>query len=83
MSSVLSKLESLRKHSTGAARNADDVAGMAALLTSAGADYVTAAISVDMAAGLNDLIIDVLVIVLSIPPGKIKNTYDNWNALIV
>jgi len=56
---------------------------MAALLASAGADYVIAAISVDMTAGLNDLIIDVLVIVLSIPPGKIKNTYDNWNALIV
>jgi hypothetical protein len=33
--------------------------------------------------GVNDLIIGVLIIVLSIPPGKIKNTYDNWNPLIV
>ena len=70
MSSVLSKLKSLREHSAGAARDADNVAGTAALLASAGADYVIAAISVDMTAGLNDLIIDVLVIVLSIPPGK-------------
>ncbi len=42
MSSALSKLECLREHSAGAARNADDVAGMAA----AGADYVTDATSV-------------------------------------
>jgi hypothetical protein len=35
------------------------------------------------ASGINDLIIGVLVIGLSIPPGKIKNTYNNWNALIV
>ena len=47
MSSVLSKLKSLREHSAGAARDADDVAGTAALLASAGADYVTDAISVD------------------------------------
>lgn len=47
MSSALSKLEPLREHSAGAAQNADDVAGMAALLASAGADYVTDAISVD------------------------------------
>lgn len=37
MSSALSKLECLRENSAGAARNADDVAGMAAV----GADYVT------------------------------------------
>ena len=36
-----------------------------------------------LAAGLNDLIIGALVIVLSIPPGKIKNTYDSWNPLIM
>lgn len=36
-----------------------------------------------LAASLNDLIIGVFVIVLSIPPGKIKNTYDSWNPLIV
>ncbi len=36
-----------------------------------------------LAASLNDLIIGVLVIVLSIPPGKIKNTYHDWNPLIV
>ena len=35
------------------------------------------------AASLNDLITGGLLIVLSIPPGKIKNTYDNWNPLIV
>jgi hypothetical protein len=33
--------------------------------------------------GINDLIIGVLIIALSIPPGKIKNTYDNWNPLIL
>jgi hypothetical protein len=33
--------------------------------------------------GINDLIIGVLIIALSIPPGKIKNTYSGWNALIV
>jgi hypothetical protein len=32
---------------------------------------------------INANIIGVLIIALSIPPGKIKNTYDNWNALIV
>ena len=36
-----------------------------------------------LAAGLNDLIIGALLIVLSIPPGKIKNTYHGWNPLIV
>jgi uncharacterized membrane protein len=35
------------------------------------------------ASGINDLIIGVLIIGLSIPPGKIKNTYSGWNALIV
>ena len=33
--------------------------------------------------GINDLIIGVLIIALSIPPGKIKNTYNNWNPLIL
>lgn len=33
--------------------------------------------------GINDLIIGALIIALSIPPGKIKNTYDNWNPLIM
>jgi hypothetical protein len=46
MSSALSKLESLREHSAGLARNAADVAGRAGLLASAGADYVTDATSV-------------------------------------
>jgi uncharacterized membrane protein len=32
--------------------------------------------------GINDLIVGVLIIALSIPPGKIKNTYDSWNPLI-
>lgn len=36
-----------------------------------------------LASGINDLIIGVLIIALSIPPGKIKNTYGEWNALIV
>jgi uncharacterized membrane protein len=36
-----------------------------------------------LAAGLNDLIVGALVIVLSIPPGKIKNTYHGWNPLIL
>ena len=36
-----------------------------------------------LASGINDLIIGVLIIVLSIPPGKIKDTYDGWNPLIV
>ncbi len=35
------------------------------------------------ASSINGLIIGVLIIALSIPPGKIKNTYDGWNALIV
>ncbi|MBZ0291504.1 MAG: SPW repeat protein [Anaerolineae bacterium] len=33
--------------------------------------------------GINDLIIGVLIIALSIPPGKIKNTYAGWNPFIV
>ena len=36
-----------------------------------------------LSSGINDLFIGMLIIVLSIPPGKIKNTYDNWNTLIV
>jgi len=36
-----------------------------------------------LASGLNNLIIGLLIIALSISPGKIKNTYDGWNALIV
>lgn len=36
-----------------------------------------------LASGINDLIIGVLIIGLSIPPGKIKNTYSGWNALII
>jgi uncharacterized membrane protein len=35
------------------------------------------------ASGINNLIIGVLIIALSISPGKIKNTYGGWNALIV
>ena len=36
-----------------------------------------------LASGLNNLIIGLLIIALSIPPGRIKNTYGGWNALIV
>lgn len=36
-----------------------------------------------LASSINDLIIGVLIVALSIPPGKIKNTYDNWNPLIL
>jgi len=36
-----------------------------------------------LSAGINDLIVGALIIMLSIPPGKIKNTYDSWNPLIV
>ncbi|MEO8355861.1 MAG: vitamin K epoxide reductase family protein [Chloroflexota bacterium] len=36
-----------------------------------------------LASGINNLIIGVLIIPLSISPGKIKNTYGGWNALIV
>jgi len=36
-----------------------------------------------LAAGINDLIIGLLIIVLSIPPGKIRNTYESWNPFIV
>lgn len=32
---------------------------------------------------LNNLVVDGLVIVLSIPPGKIKNTYGSWDRLIM
>lgn len=35
------------------------------------------------ASGINDWIIGGLIIGLSIPPGRIKNTYGGWNALIV
>jgi uncharacterized membrane protein len=35
------------------------------------------------ASGINNLIIGLLIIALSISPGKIKNTYGGWNALIV
>jgi hypothetical protein len=36
-----------------------------------------------LASGLNDLIASALIIVLSIPPGRIRNTYGSWNPLIV
>ncbi|MEP6895033.1 MAG: vitamin K epoxide reductase family protein, partial [Chloroflexota bacterium] len=36
-----------------------------------------------LASGINDLIIGVLIIALSISPGKIKNTYGEWNPLVV
>lgn len=36
-----------------------------------------------LASSMNNLIIGLLIIALSISPGKIKNTYDGWNALIV
>jgi hypothetical protein len=36
-----------------------------------------------LASGLNDLIMGALIIVLSIAPGKIKNTYESWNPFIV
>lgn len=36
-----------------------------------------------LASGINDLIVGVLLIALSIPPGKIRNTYGGWNSLIV
>ena len=36
-----------------------------------------------LTSGINNLIIGLLIIALSISPGKIKNTYDGWNALIV
>ena len=35
-----------------------------------------------VASGLNDLVIGVVIIALSISPGKIKNTYGSWNPLI-
>ncbi len=37
----------------------------------------------NLASSINDLIVGALVIALSIPPGKIKNTYAGWNPLIV
>jgi hypothetical protein len=33
--------------------------------------------------GLNNLVVGIIIIVLSIPLGKIKNTYGNWNKLIM
>ena len=36
-----------------------------------------------LAGGINDLVIGLFIIVLSIPPGKIRNTYESWNPLIV
>lgn len=36
-----------------------------------------------LASGINNLIIGLLIIALSISPGRIKNTYGGWNALIV
>lgn len=36
-----------------------------------------------MAYGLNNLIVGAVVIVLSVPSGKIKNTYGSWNRLII
>jgi hypothetical protein len=36
-----------------------------------------------LASRLDDLIAGVLIIMLSIPPGKIRNTYGSWNPLIV
>jgi len=36
-----------------------------------------------LASGINNLIVGLLIIALSISPGKIKNTYGGWNALIV
>ncbi len=38
---------------------------------------------VTVPSGINDLIIGVLIIALSIPPGKIMNAYGEWNSLIV
>ncbi len=34
-------------------------------------------------AGLNALVVGLLIIALSVPPGKVRNTYGGWNALIV
>ena len=39
--------------------------------------------SATLASGLNDLIAGALIILLSIPPGTIRNTYRSWNPLIV
>ncbi len=36
-----------------------------------------------LASGINDLVTGLLLIMLSIPPGKIRNTYGGWNPLIV
>jgi len=36
-----------------------------------------------MTHSLNNLLVAALIIVLSIPPGKIKNTYGSWNRLIL
>jgi uncharacterized membrane protein len=36
-----------------------------------------------LASGINDLIVGALIVILSIPPGTIRNTYGSWNPLIV
>jgi hypothetical protein len=36
-----------------------------------------------MMSSLNNLAVGALIIALSIPPGKIKNTYGSWNRLII
>ena len=36
-----------------------------------------------MASSLNNLVVGALVIVLSIPPSKVKNVYGSWNKLII
>lgn len=36
-----------------------------------------------LASSVNDLVVGLLIIVLSIPPGKIRNTYESWNPLIM
>jgi hypothetical protein len=36
-----------------------------------------------MMSGLNNLAVGALIIALSIPPGKIRNTYGSWNRLII
>jgi uncharacterized membrane protein len=39
--------------------------------------------SATLASGINDLIASALIIVLSISPGRIRNTYGSWNPFIV
>jgi hypothetical protein len=36
-----------------------------------------------LASSVNDLVVGLLIIVVSIPPGKIRNTYASWNPLVV